>query len=194
MIRGILMILFLAIVSGTNIAQDQVIVISEKANLRGTPNIAGVIVTTVSSGEKFELIKEEAPWYLVQTPKYVGWLHGNAISKDLDRYLELDRIADVSPRPRTTSKPISAGESPFKVEYVGVDYTIIQVTNSANRTLTLTFGGLKYVIPRAGERTIEADGGNYEFFAAAPGVRPASGVKNFAKGRKYSWDFYIVTR
>ena len=175
-------------------AQDSVVVTAPQANIRGTPNANGKIVTVVDKGGRFELIKSAAPWYLVQTAEYVGWIHGNGI-RITDVWEEIDEILDEpkSNRPRTTSKPVSEGSSPFKSEYVGADYTIIEVINSANRTLTLTFGGVKYVIPKDGTRTIEADGGNYEYHATAYGVRPASGVKTFSKGYKYSWDFYVVT-
>lgn len=194
--RIILAFSFLFLFSFTAFPQDRVVVTAPKANLRGTPNATGKIVTVVNNGEMFELIKSEAPWYLVQTKEYVGWIHGNGIRLteywDEMRKKYLDE-PESDPRPRTTTKPLTEGASPFKSEYVGAEYTTIEITNSANRTLTLTFGGVKYVIPKDGRRTIEADGGNYEFYATAPGVRPASGVKNFAKGYKYSWDFYIVT-
>lgn len=194
-------------------AQETVTVISIKANLRGTPTTSGIVVTTVNKGENFGLIKEESPWFLVQTPTYVGWLHGNSIRKD-DNLLpepsgtERTRMFPpyqapvtsppqdlaINKVPRTTTKPLTAGESPFKTEYVGVDNTIIRITNSADRALNLTIGGVKYVIAKDDERTIEAEGGNYEYFASAPGVIPASGVKSFAKGYKYTWNFYIVTK
>ena len=176
-------------------SQETVTVISIKANLRGTPSTSGLVVTTVNKGEKFELIKDDAPWYLVQTPTYVGWIHGNSIEKnDADDFEELLRSVRTEKLPKVTSKPVSTGESPFQSEYVGIDHTTIRITNSANRPLNLTFGGVKYTIPKNGERAIEAEGGNYEFYASAPGVLPKSGVKNFAKGYKYTWNFFIVTR
>lgn len=177
-------------------AQDSVVVTAPQANIRGTPNANGKIVTVVDKGGRFELIKSAAPWYLVQTAEYVGWIHGNGI-RITDVFGDLSKtyidVIEKQSRPRSTSKPVSEGASPFKSEYVGADHTIIEVINSANRTLTRTFGGVKYVIPKDGTRTIEADGGNYEYHATAPGVRPASGVKTFSKGYKYSWDFYVVT-
>lgn len=58
---------------------QSVSVISEKANLRGTPSQTGKVVSEVSQGESYELIKQKGPWFLVQTQDYVGWLHGNTI-------------------------------------------------------------------------------------------------------------------
>ncbi len=54
-------------------------VISEKANLRGTPSPSGAVVEQVAQNEEFELITSKGAWYLVQTARFVGWLHGNTI-------------------------------------------------------------------------------------------------------------------
>jgi len=171
-------------------AQESATVISIKANLRGTPSINGIVVTTADQGETFELVKDKSPWYLVQTPKYVGWIHGSAIRLNDSSESNYDNS-----RPRPTTAPVTGTEadSPFRSEYVGGDTTTIYVSNSANRTLTLTFGGVKYVIGNGEKRTIEADGGNYEFLATARGVRSKSGVRTFRKGYSYTWDFFIVT-
>src|ERR1041384_2278798 len=60
-------------------AQAKVEVITEKANLRGTPTPSGTAVTQVSQWQIFDLIKQVGPWFLVQTPEYAGWPHGNTI-------------------------------------------------------------------------------------------------------------------
>lgn len=54
-------------------------VISEKANLRGTPSQTGSVVSEVSEGQKVSVIKQTGAWFLVQTSKFSGWLHGNTI-------------------------------------------------------------------------------------------------------------------
>lgn len=170
-------------------AQDETVtVISIKANLRGTPSMSGIVVTSVNQGDVFELITTKGAWYLVQTPKYVGWLHGNSIRLDDGTSSDYDE-----PTPRTTTAPVSGGSSPFQSEYVGGERTVISVNNTAKRTLTLTFGGVRYVIPDGGSKVIVADGGAYEFLATAPGVRSMSGVKQFDRGFRYSWTFYVVT-
>lgn len=56
-----------------------VTVIVVKANLRGSPSASGALIGEVRSGEKFSLLEERGSWYLVETPSYVGWLHGNTI-------------------------------------------------------------------------------------------------------------------
>lgn len=62
-------------------AQDSryVTVIAEMANLRGTPSVSGIVVTQVREGDVFKLIERRGSWFLVETPKYTGWLHGNTL-------------------------------------------------------------------------------------------------------------------
>lgn len=69
--------LFFAL-SFTAFAQSAV-VISENANLRGTANQNGKVVTVLSSGTSVEVIKQSGAWFLVQSDTYVGWIHGNNI-------------------------------------------------------------------------------------------------------------------
>lgn len=174
-------------------AQETITVTAIKANLRGTPSTSGIVVTTVNNGESFELIKEKAPWYLVQTPKYVGWIHGNSISLDND----FDKIAERYPepaRPKTTLKPVTGGDSLFESEYIGGDETSVLVVNQTDRLLTLNFGGVKYTVAAGKEYQIEIDGGRYEFSASVPRAYPTSGVEEFKTGYRYSWRFFIVKR
>ncbi len=56
-----------------------VTVIAENANLRGSPTASGELVGLVQEGETFRLIEVRGAWYLVETPEYVGWIHGNNI-------------------------------------------------------------------------------------------------------------------
>jgi hypothetical protein len=97
-------------------------------------------------------------------------------------------------KPRTTTKPLSADESPFKSEYVGGESTLIRVQNGTDRLLTLIFGGVKYTLAAGIEREIEVHGGRYEFSASVPRAYPIGGVKEFGKGYRYSWRFYLVRR
>jgi SH3-like domain-containing protein len=71
---------FLLFLNFAGYAQDRyVTVISVKANLRGTPSTTGDVVDEVRKDETFKLLEERGSWYLVQTPSYVGWLHGSTI-------------------------------------------------------------------------------------------------------------------
>lgn len=185
---------FVCLAPITSAAQKTGVVKAINANLRGTPSVQGEVMVTAPKGERFEIIQDKAPWYLIQTSKYVGWIHGNAIDLTADDDSFTEMFVRQQSRPKTTTKPPTGGESVFQSEYVGIDYTIIEVVNNAGRTLTLTFGGVKHVIAAGTTRTLEADGGNYDYFASAPGVRSVSGVETFAKGYKYSWTFYVVRR
>lgn len=57
-------------------------VISENANLRGTPTSKGKVIYTLQKGSKLEVIKQKGAWFLVQHSDYIGWLHGNTIRLD----------------------------------------------------------------------------------------------------------------
>jgi hypothetical protein len=197
-----LYVCFLCLIFGVPVlCQEKVSVTAIKANLRGTPSSDGIIVTTVSQGEKFELIINKGAWYLVQTPKYVGWIHGNAISIDyseLDAYInrqvrEMGLVQD-SPNqiPRKTNKPPTTNSSPFQEEYVGGNVNpTIEIKNEADRTVTLILGGAKFVIGAGRTQSITLEPGNYEYFASAPGVNSLSGIKAYKVGYNYSWVFYI---
>lgn len=78
-----------------------VTVITENANLRGTPSASGEILTRVEEGETFRLVETRGAWYLVETPDYVGWLHGNTIKLGTNiagRTSESRQNRDVLPR------------------------------------------------------------------------------------------------
>lgn len=78
--RSLFLLFFLCILYSVGYAQDRfVTVIVLKANLRGTPSTTGGVVTEVRRDETFKLLEERGSWYLVQTPSYVGWLHGSTI-------------------------------------------------------------------------------------------------------------------
>lgn len=61
-----------------------VTVISERANLRGTPSPSGAVVEQVSKDDVFELLTSKGAWYLVQSQKYAGWLNGNTIKLNFE--------------------------------------------------------------------------------------------------------------
>lgn len=182
----------------TVIAQDTGTV-NVRGPLRGTPNSAGIVMAFLESGETFDVVEQKGPWYLLQTSKYVGWMHGNFVRVDTsgdNERLNLPDLRVYEVKPRTTNKAVTgtADDSPFQEEYVGGTYSTIHITNSSNRTMNLNFGGVKYVMKNGEKKSITVDGGNYEFTASAPGVRSKSGVREFRKGYSYTWDFFIVTR
>jgi hypothetical protein len=196
MFRGYLMknlaiaVLLLFTVS-TTLAQESGVVTAVKANLRGTPSTSGVVVTTINYGDTFELVKDKAPWYLVQTPTYVGWIHGSVFSFGTEP--PAPDAAREPVVPMTTTKEVSGG-SYFETEYVGGSQPSISVTNSTDRVLTFVFGGVKYTVTAGGSREIEVNEGRYEYTASVPGARPTGGVENFKRGVRYIKRFYITRR
>lgn len=197
-------IFFLIVITGA--AQDKFYsgnesgyISSLRANLRGTPSSDGKVVDVLDKYEKLSLIKQEGTWFLVQSANYVGWLHGSVFT--LDSAMNSSSTPDVivlrktiQSKPQTTTKEESNSNSPFSAEYVGSDVDpTITITNNSNKNMTLLFGGVKYKIVAGGKNEITVDGGNYEYNASAPGVRPAIGVKTFSRGYAYSWTFYIKT-
>lgn len=180
------------------IAQDEetVTVIAIKANLRGTPDAKGVIVTTANQNEIFELIKQSGEWFLVQTPKYVGWVHGSTIK--LNNYYDAEYDSEPkgsSPTQTNTPKPTSkpaTDDGVFQETYIGGNSRpTITIKNDTDRLVTLVFGGATYKIKSQEAMQLIVDEGNYEYFASAPRVRPTSGVKEYKNGYGYSWTFYI---
>lgn len=178
--------------------EETVTVIAIKANLRGTPDSRGAIVTIVEKNETFELIAKKGAWFLIQTPKYVGWIHGNAI--EIDNYSSSPRTSSSSSYesyttvklPQKTTKRPTDGQSPFKAEYVGgyADPTIT-ITNDADRKVTLIFGGVTYILESGQTKSITVEAGNYEYHASAPRAVPLSGVNTYEVGHIYTWRFYI---
>lgn len=71
----IVLILFFTAVSYSQMA----VVIGENAYLRGSAVETGAIVDTLKSGAKVAIIKQQGPWFLVQSSPFVGWMHGNSL-------------------------------------------------------------------------------------------------------------------
>ena len=77
--KKIVLVLGVLLATALTLSAQQVTVISEKSNLRGTPSSNGKVVSEVSLGQVFDVIKQAGGWFLVQTPDYVGWIHGNGL-------------------------------------------------------------------------------------------------------------------
>lgn len=77
-------------------------VISENANLRGTPSTKGKIVDVLQLGSNLEVIKQSGPWFLVQATDYVGWVHGDTIRLTS---FSAEPTPSYSPSPRNQGTP-----------------------------------------------------------------------------------------
>lgn len=64
-------------------------VISQNANLRGTPSSNGKVVEKLSQGTVVDVIQQRGAWFLVQSTDYAGWMHGNAL-KIANSFLTLE--------------------------------------------------------------------------------------------------------
>ncbi len=66
----------------------------EEGQVRSTPSFFGEIVDKVVYGESVDLVKEQGPWRMVNTPrKPGGWIHQSAVSESK---VELAPGGDVS--------------------------------------------------------------------------------------------------
>lgn len=101
MSRTILLIVILLISALNSFSQKPryITVIAENANLRGAPSASSNLVALVQEGETFRLIEVRGAWYLVETPDYVGWLHGNTIR------FGKNEIDDITPPRYVRSEP-----------------------------------------------------------------------------------------
>ncbi len=79
-------------------------VISEKANLRGTPTAKGKVVDTLPESTVLEIIKQKGVWFLAQSTDYVGWIHGNTIRLVGKPLVSRLSATPIKPRKRTRSK------------------------------------------------------------------------------------------
>lgn len=76
------LIFLILVFTFTNFGQtkgDSVIITSGDAVLRGTANSSGAIVTQLVKGEKATFLLQMQDWYLIQSAKYVGWIHNSSV-------------------------------------------------------------------------------------------------------------------
>lgn len=177
-------------------AQTSGSIIALNANLRGTPSNQGIVMNTVSQGTEFEVVKEQSPWYLIQTAKFVGWVHGNGIRlTDAGEEFREMFFPPQTVKPVTTTKSVTeGGSSVFEKEYVGGSDSLLTFNNETDRVLTIDFGNVKYSVRAGGSQTVTVGPGRYEFSASVPRARPTGGVGEFQAGYVYRWRFFIVQR
>jgi len=65
----------------------------EEGQIRNTPSFMGEIVDKVVYGESVELVKEQGPWRMVNTPrKPGGWIHQSAVSESTVELVPGDNV------------------------------------------------------------------------------------------------------
>jgi hypothetical protein len=129
LLLGILLLYF-----SISIYSQSATIIVENANLRGTPNQTGTVVTTLPNGSAIEVIKQTGAWFLVQSPEYVGWLHGNTIRlRDLAsaESFEADYVA---PTPKRKTKASSSRSSSSRTYLTGPRGGCYYINSNGNKT------------------------------------------------------------
>jgi len=82
----------------------------------------------------------------------------------------------------------------FSEEYVGNDEDpTITVLNKTGLALTLKVGNAEHDVPAGARSPISLPAGAWKFHASAPGVIPLSGTKEWKRGYRYEWTFWIET-
>ena len=91
---------------------------------------------------------------------------------------------------RFTAQPRAA--SPFRAQRVDdTSPPAVTVNNDSDRDITLTLDAEVFSIAPRSERTITVRPGRVSYVAGAPGVIPAMGTEEFARGHVYTWRFWI---
>jgi TonB family protein len=99
-------VFLVALFAWTALGQEGTVT-TARANLRGAPSTGSRVLTRVVRGESFEVLKAQAPWYLVQTKtELVGWIHGSTIR--LNELVEMN----ISP-PRDPTRYTVIGDRNF---------------------------------------------------------------------------------
>jgi protein-disulfide isomerase len=91
---------------------------------------------------------------------------------------------------RLTAQPRAA--SPFQAQRVDdTSPPAVTVTNDSDLTMTLTLDADVHNIAPRSARTLTVRPGRLSYVATAPGVLPAIGTEEFAKGHAYTWRFWV---
>lgn len=176
-------------------------VITQQVNLRGTPSSQGEVITRLHRAELLTVYAVEGSWYLVQSDKYAGWVHGNYIELTTDFEARAEEIWRNDPPVAKTPQPLPAGtrideeKTVLSRTYVGSNVEpVLEITNDATVAMTLNIGGVDYLFKSKETKTISLHSGIYQFKASAPGILPYESKERVDKGFKYFWRFYVVTR
>lgn len=108
--KNLFFIIVLVSAFSMTVFTQSAVVISDNANLRGTPNSNGRVVDKVAQNTQLEIIKRRSAWFLVQTPEMVGWIHGNTIK--LTSSLTIETIDSNADLPTYSAKPITTRRQP----------------------------------------------------------------------------------
>jgi hypothetical protein len=89
--------------SNPKTGKKSAVVISENANLRTSPEIAGDILTEIPESSEITVIKQKGAWFQIKYNNQTGWIHGNTIRLNEDvSDLKSDIIENNLELPKTT--------------------------------------------------------------------------------------------
>jgi hypothetical protein len=83
----------------------------------------------------------------------------------------------------------------FAQEYVGHESPpSVIVKNHTGDTMTLKFAGKYYTVAAGNDFSLSIESGPHSFWASVPRAIPVIGTRNFERGYRYEWTFWIETR
>jgi hypothetical protein len=146
--------------------------------LMDAPNPRGTVVRTVAADDILALVD--------RTPSS-GWYDVIDVRSGKEGWVSQDSVQITF-----TKHPERAAK--FTEEYTGSDNPPeISVENASSDVLSLKVDGTFYSVQPNSSTTISVAGGATSYYATEPGTIPALGKKDFKRGYRYSWRFWVET-
>lgn len=160
-------------------AQSYLGTITKQVNFRAGPGSQYEIIGSLKPNSQVFIISKETEdgFYNVidiSTNK-TGYVHKSFVR--IDRELEKSDGSFIAP------SGSSAGRD-----------TEVEIFNNTSGSMTLKLNSTTYTFSSQEKQTITVTPDTYNFIASAPGVTPLYGSKSLDANRRYTWQFYIVTR
>ncbi|MGP8250786.1 MAG: SH3 domain-containing protein [Terracidiphilus sp.] len=147
-------------------------------SLMDTPDTNGAVVRSVTANDVLVLVD--------RTPSN-GWYDVIDVRSGKEGWVSQDDV-QIS----FTKHPEQAAK--FTEEYTGSDDPPeISVENATSGVLNLKVDGNFYSVQPNSTISISLSGGSSSYYATEPGAIPAMGKKDFERGYRYSWRFWIET-
>lgn len=155
-------------------------VVVKNTIIRETPAATGKVLLNVKRGDFLSLVVKEADknWYNVVEAESgtEGWINGN------DVVIKLTTNTITGPPLREENAAANALPE-------------ISISNLEEKTtLRIRLNGKLYMIKPGATEVVQMPAGKFTYYGWSPGIRPATGSRIIEKGRKYIWEFKIVTR
>ena len=157
--------LFLAFSVTCFAQQARLEVTGVKTSVHGVPNATAEVLTTVNRGEIYHVLSVSKGWYLIQTPKYVGWIEapqvrylgrenepygtGPGLGRGSGANGQFDRYGSPPPEPDLTQYSSSVSWTEYRIP---------------DQKLSFTFPKLP-VIRNEGDSCSEIEGRTYHAYA-----------------------------